>query len=327
MTTPESKYTIKQIISRVQNLIARAEHESTPIPEAALCRQKAEELMQEWRLQEEQAIAVDPFSISPVVHTIYLGPAGNDLIFNVIEMAVLVANHSECRSAIMYDTSNDLRGYAIALVGFEVDVRLAEYILSAARITFSNHLEPTKDDSLSEQENVYRMRRAGMLRKDVALLMWGQNTPAMRTKAQRLYLRECNARGEQPQLEGLGTDAKTFRQAYARGFVDRLRDRLYEARDAANRSGGAIVLAGRAEKVQEAFYEAFPERRPSNAPAVTETAPEKPRKYRGPTKADIRRAERMYYSDAALAGEGEGTRAANDVDIRRQDHTGRIEGS
>lgn len=317
---------LKTIIARVQNLIARADHPSTPAPEAALAREHAERLMKEWRIEEEKALAVDPFAITPIVHRIYLGPATNELIHKAIDMAILVGNHSECRSAITYDTSTEFRGYFITWVGFEVDVRMAEYIFSSARITFGQHLEPTRDDSLSEQENVYRMRRSGMLRKDIAKLMWGENTPSLRSKAQRMYLRECAARGETPQLEGLGTDAKTFREAYARGFVERLASRLREARDAANRNGGAIVLAGRAEKVQEAFYEAFPDRRPKPDVAVPETAPEKPRKYRGPTKADIRRAERRYYSEAALAGENEGTRAANDVDIRRQDHTPRIEG-
>lgn len=329
LTPAERAAKLKSIITRVQNLIARADRDSTPAPEAALAREHAERLMREWRLEEENALAIDPFAITPVIHRLFVGQSGNDLIWELISMAVLVGEHAECLSAIDYDATGDPRGYYITYVGFEVDIRLAEYILSAARITFGQHLEPTRDESLSEQENVYRMRRAGMLRKDIAMLMWGENTPSLRTKAQRLYIRECNARGETPQLEGLGTDAKTFRQSYARGFVERLGRRLREARDAADRQGGVVVLAGRAEKVREAFYEAFPDRRPKpkDEVATTDPTPVKERKYRGPTKADRRRAERMYYSDAALAGESEGTRAANDVDIRRQDPTKRIEGS
>jgi len=325
MNPEESKYTLEQIIARVQNLLTRADGNGTTPAEAALCRQHAERLMRVWRLKEENLLAVDPFSISPTHHSLFVAGAESDFYMILATLITVIANHSEVWIDLHWGRMNhhdSPYGIIATLVGFEVDLHQAEWLFSSARLAFGQHLEPTRDDTLSEQENVYRMRRAGMLRKDVALLMWGTNTPSLRSKAQRLYIRECEARGEQPQLEGLGTDAKTFREAYARGFVDRLSDRLRVARDAADSAGGVVTLAGRAQRIRDAFYELFPERRPT--PATTDTTPAK--KYRGPTKADMRRAERRYYSDAARAGAGEGVAAANQVEIKRPDPTLRIEG-
>lgn len=323
MTDPQ---TLRKIQIRIQNLIVRADDPGATVAEAQLCRQHIERLMREYRVTEEEALAVDPHAVIPVAHGLFIADYASDFNYDLSRLIEIVARHSEVKIKFHWGRHPESghSGMWVTLVGFEVDLSLAEYIYASARLAFGNHLEPRRDDSLSEQVNVYRMRAAGMLRKDIAEIMWGSNTPANRSKAQRLYKKECEARGELPQLEGLGTDAKTFRESYARSFVDRVSDRLRIARDAADVDGGVVVFAGRAEKVREAFYEMFPEERPQPLPAVIE-ADEKPLKPWKPTKADIRRTQRRYYSDAALSGGAMGSRAAEDVDIRRPGQAKRIE--
>lgn len=324
MQPEESKYTLDEIIKRVQNLLARAEHESTAEAEAALCRSHAERLMRVWRLKEEDALATDPLSVTPIHRRIFIAGYDSEFYVDLFALMTRIAAHSDVMMHTSYsgETVDGMYGIVVTVVGFEVDVHQAEWLFSSARLHFRSHLEPEIDATLSEQENVYRLRRAGFLRKDVAMRMWGQNTPSLRTKAQRLYIRECNARGEEPQLEGLGTDAKTFRQAYARGFVDRVSARLRAARDAADSSGGVVMLANRAQRVKAAYDELFPPRPVVDAPTPTG----KPRPYRGPTKAQLRRMEREHFSPAARAGKDEGRVAADQVEIKRVDPTPRIEG-
>lgn len=323
MTPEDSKYTLADIIKRVNSLLTRAEADSATPAEAALCRTHAERLMRVWRIKEENMIAVDATSVLPTHHEIFISTYSSEFYVDLMALMVLIANHSDVKLHTAHGRANGEGpvGLVATLVGFEVDLNQAEWLFSSARLHFRSHLEPEVDQTLSEQENVYRLRRAGILRKDVAIRMWGQNTPSLRTKAQRLYLKECAARGETPQLDGLGTDAKTFRTAYARGFVDRVGTRLRQARDAADSQGGVVVLAGRSKAVQDAFDKLFPP--PPPRPVIDAPAP---KKYRGPTKADIRRAEREYYSPAARAGENQGVVAANDVEIKRVDPTPRIEG-
>lgn len=324
MNPEESKYNLDEIIKRVKNLLTRAEHESASPSEAALCRHHAEKLMRVWRIKEETMLAEDPSSVNPTSTVIWVSGYDTEFYVDLVALMSRIAHHSDVMMNLSFGRVDNQgpSGIIATLVGFEIDLHQAEWLFSSARLYFRSHLEPEIDPNLSEQENVYRLRRAGILRKDVALMMWSSNTPSLRAKAQRLYIRECNARGETPQLEGLATDAKTFRNAYAKGFVDRVSDRLRAARDAADSQGGVVVLAGRAQRVKEAFDKMFP---PAPRPEV-ETPAKPPRKYRGPTKAQMRAYERENYSPAARAGQGEGVTAANQVEIKRVDPTPRIEG-
>jgi hypothetical protein len=159
---------------------------------------------------------------------------------------------------------------------------------------------------------------------------------------------QAKAVGEDPAAAGLGFQAKDYRQAYAEAFRLHLSRRLREARDAANAAGGVVVLAGRAERVQEAFYTHVPEARPSTElsqefvdptltcdrckalrrkelikPQELQRPPSevtcqdhnwmKPRKW---TQADQKRWERQQYGQSASAGRASGREAADGVALR-----------
>jgi hypothetical protein len=314
---------LKTAMERLQNLLNRAEHPNTPGPEADLCRQRAEELMRKYRIAEEDLIASDPTALTPVLDFITVcGDTSMQRWYT--DLMWYVADHAGVRTFQKWERTPG--GYEVraGVVGYEADIRLVQMIYGAARLAFQSLLEPGVDRSLSDAENVYRLRSSGMTRRNVAKILWGLDTHAAHAKAGTLYKEECAKRGETPALAGRGTDVETYREAYARGFVAQLARRLRRSRDAADSSGGAIVLHGRKERVEEAFYGFFPELKPSPLPAEKETAPAKT-KVRKPTKAERAAYHRKHFSAAANAGESAGTRAANEVELSRPAPAQRVE--
>jgi len=190
------------------------------------------------------------------------------------------------------------------------------------------------DDNLSETENIYRLRNAGIERRVIADHAWGNGVEASaRSKVQRIYLKECAARGEEPRATGLAHDTNTYRDAYAYSFRYTLAQRLAEARDAVDSVHGALTLHGRSERVDEAFYARYPEYRPSDKPTTTTPcaacAKAKSghcRKHPGLTRADYARYDRMTNSPSARAGEASGRDAANGVVIERVARAQRVTG-
>ena len=158
------------------------------------------------------------------------------------------------------------------------DLRYFELLWTSAYLMFSTRIDPHWDDTLTEAENIHRMRRAGHTRKEIADRAWGNSAgdvAANRSKVQRIYVAQAKAAGEDPAAAGLGFQAKDYRRAYADAFLNHLTRRLREARDAANAVGGVVVLAGRAERVQEAFYTLVPEARPNRCQCRRTATPPK----------------------------------------------------
>lgn len=308
-------------LEKVRALIAKAERTDVEAEKVAFMA-KAQELMQKYRIEEEDLIASgDPTAASPIQLIIKLCEHGSPFTTWYFCLAETIADHVGARSQCFW-YNNESGGPAVALVGYESDVRVGVELLTAAQLVFSEKLEPKKDDSLSEAENIYRLRSSGVTRRRVAVMMWGleaDQSHAAHAKVGKLYKEECAKRGERPALDGKGIDLETFREAYAREFYWRLDRRLEDARSAIDRQGGVVVLHSRKERVDEAFYGFFPDRRPKPKTEVakTTTEVEKPRKLRQPTKADQARVYRRYHSAAARAGEAAGGRAADGVQINR----------
>jgi Protein of unknown function (DUF2786) len=294
-------------ISRIQKLIAKADDAGCTPEEAASFRAKAEELIRQYRIQEEDLLAQDPTSYEPIMHSFFLHAFRSPVGHGYREMAATIAFHTGCLAVSTYQRD----GVWMNFVGYESDVRLAEILYASAMIVFQRRVDPKVDPSATAQDNCYTLRSAGMLRREVAVLVFGDNTPALRSKVQRLYEAACKAKGETPQVEG-GVNAKDYRVAYADGFNSQLRRDLWRARDAADSAAGPVVLHGRSERVQEAMYRFFPDLRPSDEPVP---ANDKPIKYKGPTKRDLDRAYRRTSSPAARAGQRAGREAAKEVEL------------
>jgi hypothetical protein len=235
------------------------------------------------------------------------------------------AEHCGILSEPRYQNNGDL---VVTVVGYDMDIRYAETLYQSAWLMMGAKLEPKVNPQESDLENVYRLRSSGMERNRIAILLWGDDTHAAHAKVGKLYARACAERGEDPIVAGRGINKDVYRLAYAEGFVNRYQDRLKASRDAVDSIAGLPALPGRFERVQERFWQEYPdqhpdrvrERRAAAAKAAAERGDDdekKAVKTRAWTKADQARYERRYLSAAAEAGSSAGTAAADTVEIRR----------
>ena len=326
-------------------LIANAEDESLSEEARAAYRAKAEKLMREYRIEEEQAIATESTAAVPVADEITIMENSawtNPLRGHYWNIMCHVANHCGVRIAGKYvgRAYGEDSQLVATLVGYEGDIRYAELLWTAARLVFMTRIDARVDRSLSDQENCYYMRGSGMSRKEIATKLWGSGPTdgAAHGKVQKLYVAECTARGETPKVSGRGIQVDVYREAYARGFVNQLYWRLDAASSAVDKESGGLVLHGRKERVDEAFYNLFPKHRPESAEErlarrqrereeIANCASCKTTKHASGrcklhrpyemSAADRRRQERLYGSAEAHAGMRAGERAASDVHIGR----------
>lgn len=316
-------------------LLANAENEGNTEAARQAYRNKAEELMREYRVAQEDALATDPGSVLPIVKRITLIPTHNSFRNTYYpQIFRMLADHTECRA---YTHWVNGEGYVAEVAGYEGDIRYLEFLWTAAHLMFSTRIDPTWSDDRPEAENIFLLRNAGIERREIADRAWGAGSgkdAALRSKVQRIYLREAKNRGESARATGLGFNTRMYRQAYAEEFITTLHTRLWRARQAANAARGVVTLAGRKERVDEAMYAAFPNLRPSTEVAEPYVAPNadcdrckraasgfcrdhgwlKPRQA---TKADRERWDREANSSSARAGRVNGAAAASGVHIAR----------
>jgi hypothetical protein len=314
----------------IGSLLAKAESTEHDA-EAATYRAKAEEMMREYRVSEEEALAIDPAAVSPVSRKITVRQAGRgqgDLAGWYGAIFGLIARHTGVRYHVQV---SDDWSHVATVVGYEGDVRYTEFLWTAAYLMFATRIDPTWDTNRSEDDNIFFLRDSGIERRKIADMAWGNgDDAAARSKVQRIYVREAARRNEPVRAAGLGFDASTYRGAYADGFQMKLASRLRAARDAADSVGGGVVLHGRSDRVDEAFYTLFPNLRPDTLPVVfgpdPEPCPKCAKAKSGAcrdhpvytwTKADQARADRRTYSASARGGRESGAAAAEGVTIAR----------
>lgn len=323
---------------KVRALLATAEsYEVEGNEEAASTyRNKAFQVMRDYQIAEEEALAVDPTSAVPTHIEADFKVTDWELGGYFAMIVRRIAAHTGVRVAVQPING----GYKATMVGYEGDLRYTEFLWTSAYLMFSTRISPVWDENRSMEDNIFFLRNAGIERREIADRAWGNGSgreAKNRSKVQRIYLAQAALRGEEARATGLGFNTKTYREAYAQSFVDTLTRRLRVARDAADSVGGGLVLHGRSERVDEAFYELFPTARPS-----TEVAPEyvpankdcakcakassgycrehnwlKPRTW---TQADEMRHRNRTEGASAQAGRASGRSAAEGVSITR-DHT------
>lgn len=324
--TAEELLQLEGILRKVKALLAQAEGQEQANPaESAAFRAKAEELMKKYRIKEEGLIATDQFSIVPVLRSFEIVRNGWEYEGWMATLFSQVMRHVDAEHKETYE-QNDAGLYFLVgkAVGYDSDLRYADMLWQSVRLAFISHLTPEVDPKLSDEENIYRLRSAGIARKDVAEKLWGKWTHSNSAKVGKVYKAESAKRGEVPALDGKGIHLKDFRGVYAREFVYRVWDRLADARNAAMAQGGAIDLSGRADRVKEKFWEHFPDQRPkppvvvASEDAPTETAKKARRRMAvTDTKAYKEKVRRQYDSPAARAGAAAGRTAGDKVAISR----------
>jgi hypothetical protein len=250
---------LKKIMAQVNNMLAKADDPSCTPAEAEQNRTRAEVLMARYRLDEASLSATDRamLGIKVMRATWKVCPIDSEFQLAYRYLAAAVIQHVEAEVVMKYDWNT---GWVVADVfAYESDLMYGDRLWAGIRLAFGQRLEPQVDHSLTDAENVYNMRNAGMERGRIGEAMgWGAKAAQKVTK---VFKDECARRGESGSVVlGKGNNVKAFRTSYAEGFRDELVMRLWRMRQAA--SSQDVVLKDRHERVVEAKYEAYPNLRP-----------------------------------------------------------------
>lgn len=321
-TVEQAKAELDGKMRLIRKLLDKAEG-TTHEEERASYQAKAEELMRKYRIQQEQLIAADPIAAEPIRSDFEIVKHGSAFANEYHQLFASVAMHCGIRYRFSWVNVGGAYAGQVTCIGYEGDLRYAEFLFTAARLVFTERLEPQIDPRLDDAENVYRLRSAGIARNEIARMLWASDTHSAHAKVGRLYREACEIRGEDAAVSGRNVNAKTFRACYATKFVNALSGRLWRIRNAVDSTDGTMELAGRSGRVDEAFYAIYPEMRPG--PSLGAARPGKEPKARKWTQADQARYERHYLSPAAIAAGERGATAALMVEIDRAPSKGRIE--
>lgn len=305
---------LRKVMDLIANLMARADHPNTPPEEAATARARAEREMQRYRIDEANLDATEKakMGIKPTHRLVKVAPLRSEFLRNYSTMLSYVMSHCDAIGISKWETDETGTTWQVVdMFGFESDLGYAELLWNSIRAAFADRLEPAHDPSLSDEDNVYRMRNAGMERGRIGEVMgWGGEGTQGPNKVTRVFKKACAARGESPQaLSGKGNNMRTFRSSYAEAFADEMWDRMWQLRTARGQVTGALVLKDRIKDVKELMYTVYPQMRPvpltdEERARIAAQKPKKPRKPRKPV-------ERPVNWDAARRG----AEAARSVDI------------
>lgn len=274
-----TKFTLEDMLRKVQALLARADHSNTPVPEAESCRAKAEALMYRYRINEATFVQAQPAGaeLKPEWHTWDVCHSRSEFSSYYRTLCNYVLDHVGIRGVFKVaskplidpDTDQPIPNstttvYYCEAVGYESDLRIAEVLYTACMLAFQQRLEPKYDPSLSQRTNAYIMRSAGMEGWRIAQAIYGRTDKNLRPKVRQMFKAEALARGEDPAaLLGKGNIMKSYREDFALGFVDKVRSRLSQMRmSRQDADAGELVLASRNEAINETFYAAYPQYRP-----------------------------------------------------------------
>ena len=328
---------IAKMMGRISALLAKAESSNFP-EEAATYRAKAEELMRRYRIEEERLIAEQVTSGEPIWRDVPLAGYQSPWEAVISSMFWNIAKFCGVEGVADYVKSEDGKWvYVGRVVGYDMDIRLLEMIFMATRLAFLARMEPEYDPAKSVEENVYALRGAGIDRQRIAKMVFGEANHQNGIKVGKIFKTECERRGEVDAVSGRGFNADAYRTAYADQFRTTIRRRLREAKDAADSTGGALVLPQRVERIQEALWTRYPAMRPETpeqraerearraAACAAETPAEKAAREKRErqlarrsewTKADEARWQRIHGAGSERA-RAAGEQAARSVDFNR----------
>lgn len=281
---------------RIQALLERAAHPTTPGPEKEASQAAADRLMSKYRLDRallnfakdakdrglpekreyEQINLID--DEMPMSSKDFKEEWGIENAVRMLRHDIYY--HAECR---MFSTHK-----IVSVVGFEEDLFFADLLWNTVFLDLTVKMFPRWTGSGSDtfDKNVFLLKNAGYswpqvreaalkvnARDKLGPLTHANSSSKLRTA----YARECKRIGfvppeKQPRNPGL------WRRSYIDSFRTRLNERFYEMKLAAKQDqqaageAGALALYQAADQVKDLFYEMFPDANPANWPKADPNA-------------------------------------------------------
>ncbi len=274
---------LNAVLKRVRALVERAEHPATPTAEAELCRERADELMTRYAIEELQVHSDGRNqNLRPAKIYVDLGERGSLFTEDAACLAHVVASYCRCRMVWLKGSAeHNADGQEKAAVfGYEGDLRYFELLYTTLYLHMNGAIFPKPDPALSEDANAYVLHTAGLNWLDIAnvygwlrteaepddtqaIMYHNKNTGERKSNwtigshYKRAYYRECKRRHVTP-LKISASASFGFRKNAASGYVARIGQRLRAAAGKREHST-ELALADRDRSIDAMFTKAFPE--------------------------------------------------------------------
>jgi Protein of unknown function (DUF2786) len=293
--TDAAKMDLGRILTKVQKLIAVAEHPTTSAVEAQAFREQGDALMLKFAIDRAMLEESRPAQDRGQPITSEFALAGADGIAGwVASMLTDMAVHCRCKVRHFTRYDRDSRQWYSTVYGFESDVRYLEIMFTTVRLHMLGILAPKVSDAESLDENAYRLHGAGYNWLEIAKMYgwikvaglsyevkkalqsqrpnidWSdreywrnQGTGEVETNTQvgsrvkRAYERACKIRGEKP-TKIAANGSETYRYSACQGYISKIAIRLRQMKAASDREAGqsgAVVLASQASRLEDFFRE------------------------------------------------------------------------
>lgn len=256
----------KKIQDRIASLLRRAEHPNTTPEEAQACQEKAEALIQKYRLEEAE------LHLTEEQKRVFEKKAYNRTTFDGWSyefggMVISIGEHANCYATYSFED----RGYVI--LGYPHDVFYADVLIGRAIEAYNELIYPRWDDTYSFERNVHRLKTAGSTWEGVLYDL----PSTLREEVWEKYKWPLDylERSFRKYEKKMGMEPVTFtrrQKAYQdtlrRSFRNRLDDRLHDLKKKATqdlveeRDRLAVAIVQDEDALKQEFYRLFPNHSP-----------------------------------------------------------------
>lgn len=298
----------EKIMSRVQKLLATAEHENTSQEEREAALAMADKLMTKYAIDEAMLAASQKPEErrKPVREDVDLFDLNSVHSQRFRTILSEIARTTRVRAALSY------RNGTVVLAGFAEDVQYTQMLFHTIHFAFLNSLQPSWDGDRGFDENVYRLKEAGIKWVSIANMAnrSGEEVPwPDGGRLIRAYKRHCKKIGVEPTNHTQRHEA--YRTSYAESFTQRICERLEDMRRAAKEqagetTGAEVALRDQSQMVDDLWFEMFPSMKP-------------------PSEEEMEAQRRKWAEEARLKAEQEAAWWASLTPAQQAKHQAKIE--
>lgn len=273
---------LNAILKRVRALIEKAEHPGTPDAEAALCRERADEIMTRYALEDIQIQMAKPLAqqAKPSHITIEIGAGDSLFLEDMSRLANIVGLYCRVKTIWLQGSGRYSSDYQekVRVFGYESDLRYFELLFTTIHLHMVGAIFPSPDATKSLEDNCWELHNAGLNWLDIArAYSWvkledgdkkygewkNRETGAVARTAKvgsfykRAYYRAAKTRNEVPRVIP-ASGSLNFRKNAAHGYLNRIYQRL-DSTSGQRSSSTEMVLATRQDSIDALVSEFYPE--------------------------------------------------------------------
>ena len=283
---------LSKTLERIRALVAKADNlemlgDENSLNEAKALRERADEMMQKYAVEEWQLLRDTDISFKPERVKIDIGEEGNLFLQELATLVDVVANFCKCSSVWMQGSAYAPAGRKeyCYVYGYESDLRYFELLVTTLLLHMTGAIFPSPDPAKTMGQNAYELHNAGLNWYDIAQAYgwvetdswagepkhmyrnretrerasWGRTVGRIKAA----YVAELKARGEAP-LRIPPSGSANFRRNAVNGYLLTIRIRLREI--AGKRGTGTeLVLADKSQNITAAMDTDFPNRTKTKA--------------------------------------------------------------